>query len=61
MKYAFMHEHIGQFSVAAMSRVLKVSRSGFYDWCDRPPCARHQANAQLLLDIGHLHLAHRQA
>ena len=32
MKYAFMLKHIGEFSIAAMARVLSVSRSGFYNW-----------------------------
>jgi len=61
VKYAFMREHLRQFSVSAMSRVLKVSRSGFYAWCGRAPSARLQANARLLSDIRQIHLAHRQA
>lgn len=61
MKYAFMREHLRQFSVSAMSRVLKVSRSGFYDWCSRAHSARRQADAGLLSDIRQIHLAHRQA
>jgi hypothetical protein len=61
VKYAFMREHIWQFSVAAMSRVLKVSRSGFYDWCSRAPSVRLQANTRLLSHIRQIHLAHRQA
>jgi hypothetical protein len=61
VKYAFMREHVRQFSVAAMCRVLKVSRSGFYDWCSRATSGRHQANAKLLSDIRQIHLAHRQA
>ena len=61
MKYAFMREHLRQFSVSAMSRVLKVSRSGFYDWCSRVPSARHEANSRLLSAIRHIHFSHRQA
>ena len=61
MKYAFMHEHIRQFSVTAMSRVLKVSRSGFYDWLSRPLSQRRQADVLLLSDIRRVHLEHRQA
>ena len=40
MKYAFMKNHYDEFSVSAMSRVLKVSRSGYYDWLNRVPSAR---------------------
>lgn len=61
MKYAFMHQHIRQFSVVAMSRVLKVSRSGFSDWCKRKPSSRQQANTRLLPDICRVHQEHRQA
>ena len=32
MKYVFMGEHQGTFRVSVMSRVLQVSRSGFYAW-----------------------------
>lgn len=61
MKYAFMREHLRQFSVSAMSRVLKVSRSGFYDWCSRTQSSRRQADAGLLSHIRQIHLAHRQS
>ncbi len=35
MKYAFMLKHIEEFSIAAMARVLSVSRSGFHAWRKR--------------------------
>lgn len=31
MKYAFMEKHALEFTIKAMARVLKVSRSGFYE------------------------------
>ena len=34
-----------------MCRVLGVSASGFYDWFERPPSQRQQANARLLTRI----------
>ena len=33
------------FDVAVTCRVLKVSRSGYYEWRDRPPSARDVADA----------------
>ena len=49
MKYVFMEEHRGTFGVSAMSRVLQVSRSGFYAWSRRRdnPSPRQQRRNQL--------------
>lgn len=48
MKYAFIAEHRGQFSVTTMCRVLGVSQSGFWASQRRPPCARSLADRQLV-------------
>ncbi len=44
-----MEEHAGIFQVTTMSRVLRVSRSGFYRWRDRQkrPSPRQQYRQQL--------------
>lgn len=46
MKYVFMNKFQGLFTVSAMSRVLKVSRSGYYAWLQRQenpsPRRRHR-------------------
>jgi transposase InsO family protein/transposase-like protein len=48
-KYDFIRDHQGSFTVEAMSRVLKVSRSGFYAWRDRRRSgSTHQAVATVL-------------
>ena len=49
MKYVFMDEHQGTFGVSAMSRVLQVSRSGFYAWRWRQhkPSPRQQRRERL--------------
>jgi putative transposase len=36
-------------------RVLKVSRSGYYEWCSRPPSARDEENELLLKHIRAIH------
>ena len=43
------------FSVAVACRVLKVSRSGYYDWRGRPPSARAVADAALVETIRRIH------
>lgn len=43
-----MHEHLNEFHVSAMCRVLKVHRSGFYAWIQQPRSARSQDDARVL-------------
>ena len=38
-----------------MCKTLRVSHSGYYDWLERPACARAQANAVLLEQIRQAH------
>ena len=35
------------YSVSLLCEVLRVSRSGYYDWKDRPPSKRDRENATL--------------
>jgi putative transposase len=51
MKYRFIEAHHEEYAVKVMCRVLKVSRSGYYDWRKRKPSARDLANARLLRAI----------
>ena len=46
-----MAAHESEFDVKAMSRVLCVSRSGYYAWRNRPESQRAQANERLLARI----------
>jgi putative transposase len=43
------------FSVPLMCRVLGVSRSGYYDWKDRPPSHRSREDAALTKRIHEIH------
>ncbi len=51
MKYAFIAAHEQEFSVKRMSKVLGVSRSGYYAWKERRPSRRVQADEFMLVDI----------
>jgi transposase InsO family protein len=47
MIFQFMNDHKAQFSIRMMSRVLGVSRSGYYHWLGRPPSERGLFNTKL--------------
>lgn len=61
MKYAFIQQHRERYSLQTLSKVLHVSRSGYYDWLGRAPSARTQANKVLLGHIRIAHIKHRHA
>ena len=55
MRYSFIRQHRGQFRLAALCRVLRVSTSGYYAWLKRPESARQRANQVLLRRIEVVH------
>lgn len=61
MKYAFIREHDNEFRVVRMCSVLQVSRSGYYDWLDRPQSKRAREDTELLVHIRRVHLQFRRA
>jgi len=61
VKYAFIRGQETRFGIAALCRVLRASRNGYYEWRDRAPCARSLADAQLLSQIRAVHLTHFEA
>lgn len=60
MRFHFIREHDREFRVAAMCRVLSVSRSGYYGWRTRPASARTKTNARLLQHIRAIHVSSRE-
>jgi hypothetical protein len=46
-RFGFVSEHRHAFGVTRLCGVLEVSRSGFYAWEGRPPCARAVRDAEL--------------
>jgi transposase InsO family protein len=55
-----MKEHEEQFQIGIMSRVLRVSRSGYYSWRSRPESERAQENEKLLERIKAIHKKSRR-
>jgi transposase InsO family protein len=61
VKYAFVWRHRWQFSIARLCSALGVSRSGFYDWLNRPESRHASEDRDLLRAIRALHVQARQA
>jgi putative transposase len=53
--YRLIEAEKASYPVSLLCRVLKVSRSGYYDWKDRPPSKRDQENAALTEQIVEIH------
>jgi hypothetical protein len=47
MKYQFMAEQRHEYPMTIMCRVLEVSVSGYYSWCQRPPSQHSREDARL--------------
>jgi hypothetical protein len=58
--YAFIETEKANHRISRMCRVLKVSKSGFYGWRDRPPSDRARADAMLLEKIARIHRDSRE-
>ena len=60
MKYGFIHRYRSAFRVGKMCRVLRVSRSGYYAWIDRPESNRSKENRVILEAIKKIHKSSRE-
>ena len=48
------------FPIAAIARVLSVSKARYYAWVSRPPSTRTEADAMLLKLIRTVHVTSRE-
>jgi putative transposase len=53
--YQLVKANQAEFAVRTLCSVLRVSASGYYDWIERTPSQRAQANAQLMQRISQVH------
>ena len=61
MIFRFIRDHMNLFHVETMCRVLKVSRSGYYAWLNRPESKRKQQDKELLIEIKAIYKLSRKA
>ena len=55
MKYQFIDEHRGQYTVVDMCVALEINPSGYYNWKGRTPSIRDKEDAVLKEKISSLH------
>jgi putative transposase len=60
VKYACIRENEAEFDVRMMCSLFSVSRSGFYAWKNRPPCARTQRHEEIIDKMRAIHEQSRQ-
>jgi putative transposase len=58
VRYQFIRDNVGRFSVRALCRRMEVSTSGYYAWRDREPSARSREAVCLLT---HIRATHQQS
>jgi transposase InsO family protein len=51
VKYAWIKEHVTEFSVKTMCQFMSVSRSAYYAWLECPQTAIEKDDAELIEDI----------
>ncbi len=58
--FEFIRANQAQYPIACMCRVLGVSTSGYYAWCQRPPSRRALEAEKLSQQIAEVHAKSRQ-
>jgi putative transposase len=58
--FRFIDAQKANYPVSVLSKVLKVSRSGYYDWKKRPPSRRSQEDVSLTSKIRQIHERSRE-
>jgi hypothetical protein len=58
--FKFIEAQKANYPISLLCRVLRVSRSGYYDWKNRPPSKRSQQDAALTERIREIHQRSRK-
>ncbi len=58
--YRLIDAEKASYPISLLCRILRVSRSGYYDWKGRPPSERDRENAALTEKIREIHSRSRQ-
>jgi hypothetical protein len=58
--FKFIDAQKANYPISALCRVLRVSRSGYYDWKNREPSNRSQQDASLTEKIREIHSTSRK-
>ncbi len=58
--YHLIDAERANFAICVLCKVLGVSRSGYYDWKDRPPSRRSREDAALTAKIYEIHRRSRE-
>lgn len=59
-RFGFIALHSAEFGVRYLCRWFGVSRSGYYDWRQRPVCQRAQEDQRLMQQIHSIYEASRE-
>ena len=60
MIFSWVRDHAAEFKVKRMCQLLKVSRSGYYDWRDRAPGSRQLRHQRLAEQVRSVHAKSRR-
>jgi len=61
VKYAFIQQNHSQFKTRRLCRMLTVSPSGYYAWCQRGESRRSRDDRRLVCHVRRVHAASREA
>ena len=56
-RYRFIEAESSRYAVTQLSRIVQVSRTAYYEWQERTPSERAQADAALTAKIRAIHAA----